>query len=487
MTEPIVHFRGFSLKYRRKTVLASIDLDVFGGEPHILIGPVAAGKSSFLRSLAGLHAGDATLGGLAHISGTPISEVNRGLIVGQRAATLMGSLRDCLVPRELSGKATLSERTARAEEALERFGLTHLAGDLETPVLALSAVDARLVLLAHFAAAAPPVLALDEPTVGMSHADVFRYCAAVRLVAQRIAVVVATHHQITARELGGTISLLAGGRIVESRPTAAFFEAPLTETGRQYVRTGSCPSPSPDTLPEDVDPELRARFPELFGALAVSSPSPQPVRAASLPTPAAPFTTAAIEQAFEAPAERGTPLPTPTRPQISRGTALVPRLHPIWVHEERPTPTAPAARFGGCRRPGLLAPLAEDLWDLREAGVDVLISLEAEHELSTPDVEAASIEHRTAPFADMHAPAAHDMIDLCIALDGLFAAGKSVCVHCRAGLGRTGTVLAAYLLWKGHSVEAALQKIRAKEPKFVSTETQERFLRALDEAIGHTR
>ena len=254
MTEPIVHFRSFSLKYRRKTVLASIDLDVFGGEPHILIGPVAAGKSSFLRSLAGLHAGDATLGGLAHISGTPISEVNRGLIVGQRAATLMGSLRDCLVPRELSGKATLSERTARAEEALERFGLTHLAGDLDTPVLALSAVDARLVLLAHFAAAAPPVLALDEPTVGMSHADVFRYCAAVRLVAQRIAVVVATHHQITARELGGTISLLAGGRIVESRPTAAFFEAPLTETGRQYVRTGSCPSPSPDTRPEDVDP-----------------------------------------------------------------------------------------------------------------------------------------------------------------------------------------------------------------------------------------
>jgi atypical dual specificity phosphatase len=431
----------------------------------------------------------------------------------------MGSLRDCLVPRELSGKATLSERTARAEEALERFGLTHLAGDLDTPVLALSAVDARLVLLAHFAAAAPPVLALDEPTVGMSHADVFRYCAAVRLVAQRIAVVVATHHQITARELGGTISLLAGGRIVESRPTAAFFEAPLTETGRQYVRTGSCPSPSPDTLPEDVDPELLARFPELFGApasvlaapaavpagpapvlagpasvLAVSSPAPatpdrvtQDLRTAAFLTPAAPLTTAEIEQAFVAPAERGTPLPTPTRPQISRGTALVPRLHPIWVHEERPTPTAPAARFGGCRRPGLLAPLAEDLWDLREAGVDVLISLEAEHELSTPDVEAASIEHRTAPFADMHAPAAHDMIDLCIALDGLFAAGKSVCVHCRAGLGRTGTVLAAYLLWKGHSVEAALQKIRAKEPKFVSTETQERFLRALDEAIGHTR
>jgi atypical dual specificity phosphatase len=488
MTEPIVHLRSFSLKYRRKTVLASIDLDVFRGEPHVLIGPVAAGKSSLLRSLAGLHAEDATIGGTALIAGTPISEVNRGLIVGQRAATLMGSLRDCLAPRENGGvAASLAQRNARAEEALERFGLRHLASDLDTPVLALSTVDARLVLLAHFAAAAPPLLALDEPTAGMSHADVFRYCAAVRLVAQRIPLVVATHHQITARELGGAISLLAGGRIVESRATAAFFEAPLTETGRQYVRTGSCPSPSPDTRLEDVDPELRARFPELFGALAVSSPSPQPVRAASLPTPAVPFTTAELEEAFDAPSTARPPLPTPTRPQISRGTALVPRLHPIWVHEERPTPTAPAARFGGCRRPGLLAPLAEDLWDLREAGVDVLISLEAEHELSTPDVEAASIEHRTAPFADMHAPAAHDMIDLCIALDGLFAAGKSVCVHCRAGLGRTGTVLAAYLLWKGHSVEAALQKIRAKEPKFVSTETQERFLRALDEAIGHTR
>ncbi|KAK4044982.1 hypothetical protein OUZ56_032388 [Daphnia magna] len=488
MTDPIVHLRSFSLKYRRKTVLASIDLDVFRGEPHVLIGPVAAGKSSLLRSLAGLHADDATIGGTALIAGTPISEVNRGLIVGQRAATLMGSLRDCLAPREAGGAGvSLSQRNARAEEALERFGLRHLAGDLDTPVLALSAVDARLVLLAHFAAAAPPVLALDEPTAGMSHADVFRYCAAVRLVAQRIPLVVATHHQITARELGGTISLLAGGRIVESRATAAFFEAPLTETGRQYVRTGSCPSPSPDAPLEEVDPELRARFPELFGPVVPSSsspPAPQKRRPASLQTPAPPFTTAELAQAFEAPSHPPPAAATPTKRQISRGTALVPRLHPIWVHEERPPATTAAARFGGCRRPGLLAPLAEDLWDLREAGVDVLISLEAEHDLATAEVEAASIEHRSAPFADMHAPAAHDMIDLCITLDGLFAAGKSVCVHCRAGLGRTGTVLAAYLLWKGHSVDEALQKIRAKEPKFVSTETQERFLRALAEAIG---
>jgi protein-tyrosine phosphatase len=39
-------------------------------------------------------------------------------------------------------------------------------------------------------------------------------------------------------------------------------------------------------------------------------------------------------------------------------------------------------------------------------------------------------------------------------------AGKKVLVHCRFGIGRTGTFVAAYLMGKGHSLKSGLRKMK---------------------------
>lgn len=460
-------------------------MDISVGEPNVLIGPVAAGKSSLLRGLTGLlDAGEATVGGERMLFGKAISATNHGALVGQRAATLIGTVRECL---------GIPERAA-AIETLEAYGLTSIIDDLDAPLLTLSSVDARLVLLARFAAAGAPLIAIDEPTVGLGHSEVFRYCSVVKRIASELPVVVATHPQLTARELGGTISLLAAGIVVEAGPTRDFFASPKSETAKQYVRTGSCPSPSPDTDLSNVDPSLRDRFPELFPGTSVRifSTSPRaeartpavPLDARNLATslpsrpPAAFATWTDLDSDTPADGVRAAVRESPPR-------GLSQRLSPIWIHTfESPNGVA---RFGGCRRPGLLADLDDDLNDLRGAGVDVLISLEAEHRLDSTHVRRHGIAHYQAPFTDMRAPAAHDMIDLCLELDRLFAEGSSVCVHCRAGLGRTGTVLAGYLIWTGLTAKEAIQKVRLRENKFVSTEAQERFLVALAEAMDQAR
>jgi ADP-ribosylglycohydrolase len=47
------------------------------------------------------------------------------------------------------------------------------------------------------------------------------------------------------------------------------------------------------------------------------------------------------------------------------------------------------------------------------------------------------------------------------AIDEALAAGGNVYVHCRAGIGRTGTVIGCYLIRRGHAADVALERLNA--------------------------
>jgi len=54
--------------------------------------------------------------------------------------------------------------------------------------------------------------------------------------------------------------------------------------------------------------------------------------------------------------------------------------------------------------------------------------------------------------------------------------GDSVALHCRAGLGRTGTVAARVLLERGLNVQAAVDLVRQARPGAIETQVQEAYL-----------
>ena len=57
-------------------------------------------------------------------------------------------------------------------------------------------------------------------------------------------------------------------------------------------------------------------------------------------------------------------------------------------------------------------------------------------------------------------------------------------MHCRAGIGRTGTVLAAWLIREGGlSATDAIARLRNINPAYVQTEEQEVFLQAFEQDI----
>ena len=131
--------------------------------------------------------------------------------------------------------------------------------------------------------------------------------------------------------------------------------------------------------------------------------------------------------------------------------------------------------FSWIDRP-LLAALAlpeskEDLAWLRHHGIEVLISL-TEDPLRRDWVNDTGILVLHEPIDDMEAPTP-EQLDRCVsAIARAHESNMGVAVHCGAGLGRTGVVIAAYLVHKGETARDAIAQVRRLRPGSIETAEQ---------------
>jgi hypothetical protein len=70
-----------------------------------------------------------------------------------------------------------------------------------------------------------------------------------------------------------------------------------------------------------------------------------------------------------------------------------------------------------------------------------------------------SVEYRRIPISDGDVPSIDDMVRILDAVDAALAAGRTVYLHCYAGVGRTGTVVGCYLARHGLDGQAALREV----------------------------
>ena len=96
-----------------------------------------------------------------------------------------------------------------------------------------------------------------------------------------------------------------------------------------------------------------------------------------------------------------------------------------------------------------------ELDSLREQGINAIVNLCGEfcdlHQIE----ESAGFEVFFLPIDDENAPKMEEMEDALAWLDEAVYLGKRVLVHCRHGIGRTGTFVTAYLLRRGFTLKKA--------------------------------
>ncbi len=132
--------------------------------------------------------------------------------------------------------------------------------------------------------------------------------------------------------------------------------------------------------------------------------------------------------------------------------------------------------------------LTQDLAAIRAGGITHVCTLLSPEEYDRYGVEglpaavrAAGLEHRTLAILDQAVPSLEQMRALVSWIRDAIADGGRVLVHCVGGLGRSGTAAACTLVAAGMNPDQAIAAVRrARSPRAIESEQQERFVRGFE-------
>ncbi len=131
---------------------------------------------------------------------------------------------------------------------------------------------------------------------------------------------------------------------------------------------------------------------------------------------------------------------------------------------------------------GSLREHADDLPLLYDAGIRAVACL---LNIPSDDIifQSAGFNFKCFPIADGCPPTLEQAKKLIQFIDHCRSQQQPLAVFCEAGLGRTGTVLATYLMYEGQSAQQAIGSIRTLEPAAIETYQQTKFLEELEKQI----
>ena len=216
--------RSLSRRFGGLQAVANVDFQVQRGEIRAIIGPNGAGKTTLVSLVCGrippsegtiafegedittLPAHTRVLRGIAYTF--QITSVFANLTCHDNVAL---AVQRTLLSKQRWGRLDRHVLTAEVMAALERVGIADLAA---VPAGKLAYGHQRLLEVAMGLALNPRLLILDEPTQGLSDAEIAGFCDLVRAIAEEATILLIEHNMHVVMSLAHTITVMNNGAIL---------------------------------------------------------------------------------------------------------------------------------------------------------------------------------------------------------------------------------------------------------------------------------
>jgi polar amino acid transport system ATP-binding protein len=249
---PVIEVRGLVKSFGGSEVLKGVSLTIAQGQVAAIIGPSGGGKSTLLRCINHLTEPD---DGEVVIQGTPIGRYrdadgrmrvqpekelravrSRMPMVFQRFnlfahRTVVGNVME---PQLRVLKRSKEESRTRAEEVLDKVGLSHRLGAYPHT---LSGGEQQRVGIARALAMDPEIILFDEPTSSLDPEMVGGVLDVIgALAAEGMTMMIVTHEMTFARDIADRVYFLERGVVAEEGSPEELFGSDRYGRAREFAR-----------------------------------------------------------------------------------------------------------------------------------------------------------------------------------------------------------------------------------------------------------
>ena len=228
MNAPFLIAKGVTKRFGALTALSEVDLEIRSGEVLALLGDNGAGKSTFIKVLAGAHSpsdGELLIDGVPVTFSSPKDAASAGIATIFQELALSENLsisENVFLGRELK-RSVLGVPFLRRKEMKERVaGLlkeleAHIS-DPEAPVGSLSGGQRQAVAICRALNLNAKLVIMDEPTAALAVAETRKVLSLTRRLAERgCAVVLISHNIADVFEVADRIVVFRRGRKVAEK------------------------------------------------------------------------------------------------------------------------------------------------------------------------------------------------------------------------------------------------------------------------------
>ncbi|GAB6903796.1 ATP-binding cassette domain-containing protein [Kineosporia succinea] len=241
--EPVLSLRAINKSFGAVHVLKDVGLDAWPGRVTALVGDNGAGKSTFVKGIAGIYSFDSGEyrfdGQSVHVS-SPKQSAALGIEVVYQDLALCDNLdvvQNMFLGREIKRGITLDEVTMerRAEETLAGLSVRTLKS-VRMKVSSLSGGQRQTVAIAKAVLWNSKLVILDEPTAALGVAQTEQVLQLVRRLADNgLAVILISHNMNDVLRVSDSVCALYLGRTAAQIPAASTTSTQIVElitTGR---------------------------------------------------------------------------------------------------------------------------------------------------------------------------------------------------------------------------------------------------------------